>query len=72
LQKKNDIVPLEVQQDIDFLKQSWANMAELEDTQQENPFQPVLSKSQKKAKKKKAQQNPYTTRSRVGHFNSAQ
>ncbi|MCI40433.1 hypothetical protein A2U01_0061666, partial [Trifolium medium] len=52
-------VPDTVQKDIDFLKESWANMAELEDgnileQQPEVRFQTVLSRSQKKAIKKRA------------------
>ncbi|PNY04330.1 serine/threonine-protein phosphatase 6 regulatory [Trifolium pratense] len=55
MRKFNNVdIPVDVQNDINFLKQSWANMTELADGQNEAqpPFQQVLSKSQKKANKK--------------------
>jgi hypothetical protein len=74
-----DSVPEIVQRDIDFLKEYWANMADLEDgnviKQVEAPFQPVLSKSQKKAIRKKAaaaSSSPYSTRAKGGNSKGAQ
>jgi hypothetical protein len=76
-------IPVMVQNDINFLKNSWANMADLEDNTElfqqdfenlEIPFQPVISKASKKAARKKnvASKSPYTTRSRGGHSKGAQ
>jgi hypothetical protein len=76
-----DIPPDTVQKDIEFLKESWANMAEVEDgnvdVQQgvETPFQPVITKSQKKAMKKREaarKSSPYSTRARGGKPQGAQ
>jgi hypothetical protein len=69
------IPPDIVQKDIYFLKESWANMADVEDGNVEDqhrveaPFQTVLTKSQKKAMKKReaaGKSSPYSTRARGG------
>lgn len=78
-------IPLNViQQDVDFLKQSWVNMDEMEQTQDSElhidedievldpPFQPVVSKYQKKNLKKPARPtSSYHTRTKVGASNSS-
>jgi hypothetical protein len=70
-----------VQKDIAFLKESWANMADLEDNTvlfndelEMDDFQPVISKASKKASRRspKAPKSPYTTRSRGGQSKGAQ
>jgi hypothetical protein len=78
-QKEDNIEPLmsseRVQKDMNFLKQSWANIAELEE-QDTSPkdqqlgdegFQIKVSKQQKKAQKKLSQssKDSYATRSKV-------
>ncbi|WJX72401.1 hypothetical protein P8452_56287 [Trifolium repens] len=76
-----DIPPDTVQKDIEFLKESWANIAEVEDgnvdVQQgvEAPFQPVITKSQKKAMKNREtarKSSPDSTRARGGKPQGAQ
>jgi hypothetical protein len=72
------LTPVRVQKDMAFLKESWANMADLEDQNnaqgntsashlQEEGFQVKLSKNQKKAQKKLSQssKDSYATRSKV-------
>jgi hypothetical protein len=75
------IHPEIVQKDIAFLKESWANMADLEDNTvlfndelEMDGFQPVISKASKKASRRspKAPKSPYTTRSRGGQSKGAQ
>jgi hypothetical protein len=75
------IHPEIVQKDIAFLKESWANMADLEDNTvlfndelEMDDFQPVISKASKKASRRspKAPKSPYTTRSRGGQSKGAQ
>jgi hypothetical protein len=74
------LTPVRVQNDMAFLKESWANMADLEDQNyaqgdtsashlQEEGFQVKLSKNQKKAQKKLSQssKDSYATRSKVSH-----
>jgi hypothetical protein len=75
-----DTIPVIVQKDIEFLKNSWANLAEQEDNTNleldasDEPFQPVVSKASKKASKRvsMAPKSPYTTRFRGGHSRGAQ
>jgi hypothetical protein len=57
-------IPAAVQRDMDFLRQSWDNMVEVDDNQQ---FQMVVSKKKKKHQKQQAEANkgPYSTRLRV-------
>lgn len=57
-------IPAAVQRDMDFLSQSWDNMAEVDPDQQ---FQMVVSKKKKKNQKQqtKASKGPYPTRFRV-------
>ena len=57
-------IPAVVQRDMDFLRQSWDNMAEIDDNQQ---FQMVVSKKKKKHQKQQAElsKGPYPTRLRV-------
>jgi hypothetical protein len=79
----HEIIPERIQQDIQFLKDSWANIVENEDAEkrlmddlerdepstdeQSASFQMVQSKKTAKLKKKTAAKIPYSTRSKVGH-----
>ncbi|WJX29307.1 hypothetical protein P8452_17963 [Trifolium repens] len=71
---KQDIAAVKNQENIEFLKQSWANMAEQEDDpevvpvlEEINPKQAPFTIVVPKNKKKKSPQKPYDTRSKVGH-----
>jgi hypothetical protein len=64
------------QKNVEFLKQSWANMTELEDNlddipvmerPQQPPFAFVVDRNKRKSQKSKSPKKPYDTRSKVGN-----
>jgi hypothetical protein len=64
------------QKNVEFLKQSWANMTELEDNlddipvmerPQQPPFTFVVDRNKRKSQKSKSPKKPYDTRSKVGN-----
>jgi hypothetical protein len=72
----NRIIPDRVVKDMEFLRESWANLAEAEENEKtrndmihtaDDGFQVQLSKEQKRAQKKKLQasRDSYATRSKV-------
>lgn len=81
----NSNIPIDtIQKDVEFLKQSWANMAELEQDQInelhkddeieaiEPPFQNSVSKHQKKKLKQQSKQTgSHNTRAKVGTRSSS-
>ncbi|MCI34833.1 hypothetical protein A2U01_0056054, partial [Trifolium medium] len=68
---KQDIDAAKIQENIEFLNQSWANMAEQEDEienvsdmEKETPKQADFTMVVAKGKKKKSTHKPYDTRSK--------